>query len=286
MPRPLLISIALIASAILPITTVSAQTEVPPAARPTTPDLNQLTVGIGGGIGPTYDGSDSYKFQPGGLVQGKVEGFDFAMRGLNLYVDLIREKPGNAVNISIGPVAQLRLERSGDVKDTRVALLGDRKTAVELGGYVGIAKNGVLNRFDSLGFDISYVHDVTGAHDSYVIQPSVSYSTPLSRRNFALLSVSANYVGAGYGRTYFDVAPVVTAMPTLATYSTNGAGFKNIGANFLLTQSLGANPRKGWSLFALTGYSRLLGQYARSPIVRDAGDRNQFRAIAGVAYSF
>jgi MipA family protein len=271
---------------LLPISGAFAQSEVAPAARPTTPDLNQLTIGLGGGIGPTYDGSDSYKFQPGGLVQGKVEGFDFAMRGLNLYVDLVREKPRAPLNISIGPVAQLRLERTGDVKDARVALLGDRKTAIELGGYVGIAKSGVLNKFDSLGFDISYVHDVAGAHDSYVIQPSISYSTPLSRRNFALLSVSANYVGAGYGRTYFDVAPVVAATPTLTPYATNGAGFKNIGANLLLTQSLGSDARKGWSVFALTGYSRLLGQYARSPIVRDAGKADQFRAIAGVAYSF
>ncbi len=282
--RPIFSAIALLV--FCPVSAVFAQTEVAPAARPSTLDKNQLTIGIGGGVGPTYDGSDSFKFQPGGLAQGKVEGFDFAMRGLNLYVDLVREKPRAPLNISIGPVAQLRLERTGDVKNARVALLGDRKAAIELGGYVGVAKNGVLNKFDSLGFDISYVHDVAGAHDSYVIQPSVSYSTPLSRRNFALLSISANYVGSGYGRTYFDVAPVVATTPTLTPYATNGAGFKNIGANLLLTQSLGSNPRKGWSLFALTGYSKLLGQYARSPIVRDAGDADQFRAIAGVAYSF
>ena len=61
-----------------------------PSAWP--PD--RITVGLGGGIASDYSGSDDYAFQPGGIVQGSVLGFAFAMRGLNLYVDLARERQG------------------------------------------------------------------------------------------------------------------------------------------------------------------------------------------------
>lgn len=282
MPNPLFFPKLVLTSTLVAFAMpAQAQPEGPPAE-----DRNQLVIGVGGGIGPSYDGSDDYKFQPGGLVQGKVDGFDFAMRGLNLYVDLVRERPDSKVNVSIGPVAQLRLERTGGIKDARVALLGERDAAIELGGYVGVAKRGLLNPYDSLGFDVSYVHDVAGTHKSYIVKPSVTYFTPLSRRNVALLSLSADYVGAGYGRTYFDVPVIVAAGPTLSGYATSGAGFKSAGATLLLTQALGADARKGWSLFALSGYTKLLGQYKRSPIVSEAGAPNQFLGVVGIAYSF
>ncbi|MEY4869859.1 MAG: hypothetical protein RIS11_1053, partial [Pseudomonadota bacterium] len=64
------------------------------------------------------------------------------------------------------------------------------------------------------------------------------------------------------------------------------SGLKSIGTTFLLTHDLGGDNRKGWALFGLAGYKRLLGQYARSPIVRDAGSADQFLGIAGIAFAF
>jgi MipA family protein len=258
-------------------------------AQPTdkAPDRYSLTLGLGGGIAPEYEGASDYGFQPGGVIQGKVDGFDFQVRGTNIYVDLVRDKPGSGWNVIAGPVAQVRLDRTSrsDLKDLRVALLGTRDTAVELGGYVGIGKKGFLIPPASLTFDLAFVHDVAGAHDSYILTPGVALSSPVSQRTFARLGVSADYVGKGYGRTYFDV-PAIAASGALPVYATNGAGFKSIGTTLLLTHDLGGYNRKGWGLFALTGYKRLLGQYADSPIVRDAGDADQFLAVAGVAYSF
>jgi MipA family protein len=247
---------------------------------------DRVTIGLGGGIAPSYDGASNYKFQPGGLIQGRVSGFDFAVRGPNIYVDLIREDAGDKFNIIAGPVAQLRLDRTGKIKDPRVALFGKRDAALEVGGYIGIGKRGVLIPPASVTFDVTFVHDVTGEHRSYVIKPTLSLSSPVSRNTFAALSVSGDFVGKGYGRTYFDVPVIAAPIPTLTGYATKGSGFKDVGVNLLLSRALNPNPRKGWSVFALTGYSRLLGQYARSPIVADAGDANQVRAIAGLAYSF
>ncbi len=267
---------------------IAQPTEQPAERRAPPPDRNAITLGIGGGIAPEYEGAKDYGFQPGGIIQGKARGFDFQVRGTNIFVDLLRDKPGSGLNLILGPVAQIRTNRTSlkDIKDPRVRLLGDRKTAVELGGYVGVGKRGFLIPPASLTFDVSFVHDVAGAHKSYIITPGVALSSPVTQRTFARLGVSADYVGKGYGRTYFDVAPILAPIPSLPGYSTTGAGIKNIGSTLLLTHDLGGNTRKGAAVFALTGYKRLIGQYARSPIVRIAGDADQVLAVAGVAYSF
>ncbi len=252
-----------------------------------TEDRNRLTLGIGGGIAPEYEGASDYGFQPGGIIQGKVDGFDFQVRGTNIYVDLIRDAPGSKLNLIAGPVAQVRFERNSlkSINDPRVALLGTRDTAVELGGYIGIGKRGFLIPPGSLTFDLAFVHDVAGAHDSFILTPGIALSSPVSQRTFARWGISADYVGSGYGRSYFDVAAIASP-GALPAYATNGAGFKSIGSTLLLTHDLSGDNRKGWALFGLGGYKRLLGQYADSPIVRDAGSANQFLAVAGIAYSF
>jgi MipA family protein len=278
---------SLIFPAALLATSPALAQDGPPSGPPKEEGRYSLTLGLGGGIAPEYEGAGDYGFQPGGVIQGKVDGFDFQVRGTNIYVDLVRDKPGSGWNVIAGPVAQVRFDRTSlsDIKDPRVALLGDRKTAVELGGYVGIGKKGFLIPPASLTFDLAFVHDVADAHGSFILTPGVALSSPVSQRTFARWGISVDYVGKGYGRTYFDV-PAIAAPGALPAYQTNGAGFKSIGTTLLLTHDLGGDNRKGWGLFALGGYKRLLGQYARSPIVRDAGDADQFLAVAGVAYSF
>jgi MipA family protein len=263
----------------------SARPAGPPASAPPSQSPDRLTLGLAVAVSPSYDGSDDYKLSPGGLIQGQVSGFSFAARGTNLYVDLLREAPRAKIDIVAGPVVQLRLERNANIRDRQVAALGKIKPALELGGYVGIGASGVINPFDKLSFDVSYRADVSGIHNSALISPTISYVTPLSRRTLALLAVSAEHVGRKYGQTYFDV-PTTANASGLAPYGVTGAGWKSAGGNLLLVQSLGPDIRKGWSVFAFGGYSKLLGQYARSPIVRDAGSADQFIGFAGLAYSF
>lgn len=273
----------------LVIIATPAFAETEPASETTAKaDRYSLTIGIGGGIAPEYEGASDYGFQPGGIIQGKVDGFDFQVRGPNIYVDLIREAPDAKWNIIAGPVAQLRSDRTslGDISDPRVALLGTRDTAVELGGYIGIGKKGFLIPPASLTFDLAFVHDVAGVHDSFILTPGVALASPVSQRTFARLGVSADYVGRGYGRTYFDAPAIAAPIPTLTGYATDGAGFKSVGTTLVLVHDLGGDNRKGWALFGLGGYKRLLGQYARSSIVREAGNADQFLAVAGIAYSF
>ena len=252
----------------------------PPGVRDDGSD--RLTIGFGLGVSTDYEGSDDYKLQPGGLFQGRVSGIEFQVRGPGITTDFVPDKPDSKTRLAFGPALQLRLDRTGEIKDPRVAALGDRKTAVEVGFTAGIGKRGVLIPPASLNFDVTFLRDVAGAHKSYVVTPTLSLNSPVSRSSFARLGVSADFVGKGYAATYFDVAPG----NVLPAYATNGGGLKSLGTSLLYTHDLGGAPRKGWGLFALANYKRLVGKFADSPIVRDAGSASQVFAVAGVSYSF
>jgi outer membrane scaffolding protein for murein synthesis (MipA/OmpV family) len=71
----------------------------------------------------------------------------------------------------------------------------------------------------------------------------------------------------------------------LSAYNLDG-GFKNVRVALLGSQSLTGDLRRGLGVFAIGSYSRLLGDFKRSPIVRDAGDANQFFAALGLTYTF
>jgi MipA family protein len=257
-----------------------------PRRGPPPEDPTRLTFGLGGGIGPSYEGSNAYDFQPGGIIQGAIDGIEFGARGTNLYVDFVRDSRDRKTNFNAGPIIQLNLDRTNGIKDAQVRALGEKATTLEIGGFFGISKRGVLIPPASLSAEIGIVKGVSGAHRSWIATPSIALSSPLSDSAFARISLSADYVGKGYGRAYFDVDAAGSAASGLPLYATNGSGFKSIGTTLLITRDLGGEPRKGLSLFALTGYKRLLGQYARSPIVRDAGSADQFLGVVGVAYGF
>jgi len=104
----------------------------------------------------------------------------------------------------------------------------------------------------------------------------------IGKRTFVLARVSADFVGKGFARTYYDV-PAGSALPA---YSINGGGLERVGITTLASHSLGRDPAEVWSLFALGGYSRITGKFARSPVVSIAGSPDQFRLIGGIGCTF
>ena len=249
-------------------------------------DPNSLTIGLGGAYVPSYDGSDDYILTPVGLAFGKVSGFGFATRGTALYVDLIPDKPDAAVDFDFGPLANVRLDRTNRIKDARVRALGEFDTAIELGAWAGLRKNGVFHEYDSLGARIAWQKDVTDTHDGTILTPAIEYSSPLSTRTLVSLSLQAEHVSDRYARTYYSIGPAGSLASGLAAFNADG-GWKSWRTTLLLGQALTGDLRNPkLSLFGGVGYSRLLGDIARSPIVRVAGDRDQYFATAGLAYTF
>lgn len=245
---------------------------------------DSFTIGLGAAIVPDYEGSNDYRLIPGGAIRGKVGGISFATRGLSLYLDLVSGGTGD-VDLDFGPIAGVRLNRTGKIKDDLVDLLPELNTAIEVGGFAGVSVRGVTNPYDSLGFRLDVVHDVGNAHESTIVTPNLEFSTPLSRTFFVSASLSADFVSNKYADYYFSITPADALASTLAPFNADG-GMKNWKIGLLANQSLSGDLRKGWSLFGIASYSRLLGDFKRSPIVADRGSASQWFGSAGVAYSW
>jgi MipA family protein len=313
--RPYLAVIACVASVVVS-PPVSAQDASPPikdnwANRPSGPtgsseastsrggggppktifDDTWVTIGAGVGYRPSYEGSNDYKVSPSPLIQGSVEGFNFGARGPGLYVDVIRDsgrKQGREkkVQLVVGPQILLRLDRTGDVKDPVVSLLGKRKTAVEIGFTAGVAIKKVVNPFDTLTLSVDAQWDVAGAHKGNIISPSISYATPISKAAFVNLSLSADRVDDNYARTYYSIDAPSSTISALPVYTAK-TGWKKSTAFVVAAYDLSGNALDGgFSVFALTSYSQLLGDAKRSPITSIRGSASQYFVGGGVAYSF
>lgn len=260
-----------------------------PANADPDPRRDSITIGAGAAYNPSYIGSDNYTVTPIGVLRGNISGIEFASRGPQLAVDVIPDSDAKSgVNFALGPVAGVRFDRSSRIRDARVAALGDFDVAVEVGGFVGVSKTGIITSpFDKLSAQVAYVRDVGNVHDSYIITPSIDYGTPLpSRQTYVGVSVVMNIVGDRYAQTYFDVSTAGALASGLAPYATNGGGVRDIELGLIVSQSLSGDIRRGASLIFIGNYSRLLGEFKRSPIVRTAGDADQFFLGAGLAYTF
>lgn len=271
--------------------TLAALTAVIPAAAQVEEDHSNLTLGAGVAVVPSYEGSDDYRVLPFPQARGKVHDFAFWTRGPSLYIDAIPNLDSAALDLQLGPVATVRMDRSSlkSIKDNQVRALGERDTAVEVGGFVGIGKTGVItSAYDNLSARVSVTKDVAGAHRGMVVTPAVEYFTPLSVRSFVGLGVSADWVSKRYGAYYFDVDPAGALASGLPTYGRAGdkGGLKRIGANLTGGYSLSGDLRRGWVLAGVVGYNRMLGRYGDSPVIDVAGSKNQWVGAIGIGYTF
>lgn len=266
----------------------SAPAGAPAAGPPETIfDETWVTIGAGAGFRPSYEGSNDYNISPAPLIQGSIEGFDFAARGPGLFVDLIRDnKPQNKVRFILGPQILFRLDRTSRINDPVVEALGERDTGVELGFTSGVAVKRLLNPFDTLTVALNAGWDVAGAHNGNVISPSVSYTTPLSRAVFVNLILSADRVDDNYAQTYYSIDAAGSAASGLPVFEAGG-GWKSAGAFLITAYDLSGNALDGgFSLFALGSYNRLFGDAGRSPITSIRGSADQFFVGGGVAFGF
>lgn len=267
-----------------------AQETTAPADAPITPDIdsggNSITIGAGVGVVPTYEGSDDSRVVPVPAVRGSINGFAFSTRGTKLLVDLVPNDPGPTWDYQFGPVVSLNFNRNGNPKDDRVDALGRRKVALELGGYVGVGKTGVLTSdYDKLSASVVYTQDVSGINDSFTITPQLDYGTPLSRKAYVGISGGATYAGNKYANTYFGVDGAGALASGLPFFDPR-AGWKNWSVSALGSYSLTGDLLHGLLLVGGVSYSRLLNDFARSPVVSVAGSRNQWYYALGLGYTF
>ena len=252
------------------------------------PDPNDQsdTFTIAGGVGyvPDYEGSDDYRIIPAVALRGRVSGISFYTRATYLYVDFVGRGDG-PVELDVGPIAGVRLNRTGKVKDDFVDDLPELDTAIEVGGFVGATYHGLTNPYDSLSFRVDVVKDVGGAHKSTLVTPTIDFGTPLSRSFYVGASVSAEWAGGGYADYYYSIDAADALDSGLPVYDADG-GFKSWRLGLLGNYALSGDLTRGWSIFAAGSYSKLAGDFKDSPIVDLRGSSSQWFGALGVAFTF
>ena len=246
---------------------------------------DSLTIGSGAAIVPDYEGSDDYRIIPAGAIRGKVHGIGFTTRGTYLYVDVV--PTGARFDFDAGPIVGVRFNSRRNIDDDVVSLLPKRKRAIEVGGFAGVSLHGLTNPYDTLAFRVDVLHDIASAHKSTTFSPNVEFSTPLSRSTYVGLNVGAEFVSNRFADYYFSLSPAdsLATGGALPAFNASG-GMKNWKAGLLVNQSLSGDLLHGLSIFGLGQYSRLVGDFKRSPIVAQRGSANQWIGALGLAYSW
>lgn len=282
MLRAFLIGTSLLAAAPAFAQDSAAGTEAP------LPDPNDqsdtVSIALGGAFVPDYEGSDDYRIIPAAALRARVGGISFFTRATYLYVDVVPRGTGK-LDVDVGPIVGVRLNRTGKIKDDIVDLLPERNKAIEVGGFAGLTWHGLTNPYDALSVRVDVVKDVGNAHGSTVITPTIDFGTPLSRHTYVGLSASADWVGGGYADYYFSIDAADSLASGLPQFDADG-GFKNWKLTLLANQSLTGDLTHGLSLFGTASYSRLAGDFKRSPIVSQRGSAGQWLVAAGLAYTF
>lgn len=245
---------------------------------------NRFTVAIGAAVVPDYEGSDDYRIIPGGAIRGSVGNMSFATRGTYLYVDLIG-RPKSGIDLDVGPIVGVRLNRTGKIKDDFVDRLPDRKTAIEVGGFAGVSLHGLTNPYDTLAYRFDLLNDIGNAHQATIVSHNLDFSTPLSRTLFVSASASADFVEDGYADYYFSITPEEALASGLPSFNADG-GLKNWKLGLLVNQSLSGDLLRGWSLFASGSYGKLQNDFKRSPIVDARGSATQKMGVVGLGFSW
>jgi MipA family protein len=248
-------------------------------------DDTWLSIGVGVGYGPSYDGSDDYVFYPAPLVQGKVAGIGIQPRPAGIALDLVPDSE-DGMSFALGPVAKLRLNRNRQIEDPVVEAAGKLKKAVEVGVQAGISAPKVLNPYDSLSFGVDALWDVNGAHGGRTLTPTVTYFTPLSQGIAASLALSAEHGDGDFMRYYYSVTPAQSLASGLPQF-TASSGWTKAGATLLLGFDFDGDLTNGGLAAVLVGgHSRMLGDANDSPYTSIRGSTGQWFGAVGIGYTF
>jgi MipA family protein len=240
---------------------------------------DSFRIGIGAGTAPDYEGSDDYGFFPFPFFDMSYQGFGLRSNRLGVEADVF---PMDA--LAAGPIVRYDMGRDDDVKDSFVKQLPEVDGSVEVGGFVG---TGLPLRFIGMDSDaiitarLEFVQGLNGGHEGATATGSLGLVAPLSSDLTLITSVSTTYMSSDYADAYFSISGPASSASGLAAYEAD-AGFKDVSVSAIVDYGITENV----SLTAIGSYSRLIGDAADSPIVKDRGDENQFFGGIGLSYTF
>jgi outer membrane scaffolding protein for murein synthesis (MipA/OmpV family) len=224
-------------------------------------------LGVAGGFAPSYEGSKHYRAVPAPAISlswGDTLVIDNTTARLNVI---------NTPWLQAGPLVDWRSGRKEDDDRHRLRGLGDIDDSVDLGGFARVGfgnwSAGVTARQDVLNQGGALVDLTTG------------YALPVSDALTLSLGADATWASDDYMSANFGITRRQAQRTDFKTFDA-GAGFKNaglsLGANYALSER--------WGVGAVTGYERLLGDAADSPIVKQGGSPDQYYGFVSITYRF
>ncbi len=226
-----------------------------------------LTLGLGAGVAPDYEGSNDYRFVPIPMIEASWKDRLF-LSNTSLSLAVI-----STSYLKAGPMVTYAFGR--DRKDNHaLRKLGNVGDSVEIGGFIDLT-------LDQWRLGAKLTQDVANGHGGAVGELSLAYALPLGDRFTLTAGSSLTWASKSYMESFFGISSRQSARSGLSKFNAD-AGFKNINFSLLGTYNFSEH----WNLNMIASYSRLLGDAADSPIVKDKGSANQFMTGVGLSYTF
>lgn len=268
----------LLAALAFPVTALAAD---PPKPALTQPRLSALPspwsghISLGGAMMPEFEGSKHYKYLPFGSARIAYERYYLDFTGMGAKVNLI-----NSAIFEAGPMIGYNMGRDNDMDNRRLRLLPKVKGSVEFGGFAKVNFKQVMLQNDTLSFGAEFAMASEG-HKGYRVSLQTSYGIQVTKPLFVAIDGKMTFADKKYMNAFFGITPagaVATGLPAVTASAGVSRADIGLSARYALTQN--------WGVTARVGYGRLLGDAAKSPIVRREGTTNQFMGMTGVTYRF
>jgi outer membrane protein len=228
----------------------------------------RVRVGLGAALKPEFIGADGTKLAPLlhiNLAHGTNE-FRFGAPDDRAGIALVAKH-----GFSFGPAANIQAKRkNSDVG----ASVGKVATTIEGGAFAQYEWK------DSFRIRAELVKGLNG-HEGLVGTIGADKIWRDGDRYVVSIGPRVLFSDARYQRAYFGVTPAASLASGLPAYRPGGGVYAVAAASGMSYQF---NSR--WGVFSFARYERLVGDAARSPIVRKFGSRNQLSGGLGLNYIF
>ena len=228
----------------------------------------RVRLGLGAQLRPEFVGADGTKLAP--LFHINIA------RGTNEFAfSAPDDSPGIAVvsknGFSCGPAGNIAGRRA---ESDLGAPVGSVSRTFEVGGFAQYLAG------DSFRVRAELLKGVNG-HNGIVGEVAADKIWRDGDRYLVSIGPRVLFSDGRYQRAYFGVDPAASLASGLPAYRPGG-GIHGVavasGASYALNNR--------WGLFGYARYERLVGDAAKSPIIRDLGSRNQMSAGIGLNYTF
>lgn len=225
---------------------------------------NHYYLALGPVVTSDYEGSDDYELQPLMIARWDRRGAFVEFRGDTLRANVIPMSLFQA-----GPMLRYHRARKS-VADSRVDSMRDISSAIEAGGFVGVMLRDPQKPRRRLGLRVETLKDVSGSYDGSQTALVLEGGWPFSDRWSIDAEIASHYASSKYMNTYFSVDANNAGLSGLPQFHA-GAGFEDVGLNLMLSHQISGH----WGIGLIGTYKRMLGDAGASPVVADAGSRNQ-----------